>query len=56
MLFISAGFVLALGVPFALLLIALAVPQSPSWVVGLATQAAELPGLACIVYGLHMPA
>lgn len=56
MLFISLGFVLALAVPFALLLVTVAVPGVPVWVVGLVTQAAEVLGLSCIVYALWMPA
>jgi hypothetical protein len=55
MLFISIGFVLALGVPFLLLLVALVLPDLPRWGLGLATQGAELVGLASIVYALWMP-
>jgi hypothetical protein len=56
MLFIAIGFVLALAVPFVLLLVTLAVPQAPVWIVGVLSQAAELLGLASIVYALWMPA
>lgn len=54
MLFVAAGFALALGVPFGLLLVAglLPVPQAP---LAVATQLSQLLGLASICYGLYAP-
>ena len=56
MLFISLGFVLALGLPFAILLVSFVVPGGYVPVLGLLTQAAELVGLGAILYALWMPA
>ncbi len=55
MLFIAVGFVLALGVPVALLFVTLAVPSVPRAAVAVASQASELVGLLCILYAIRMP-
>lgn len=56
MLFVSIGFVLALGVPFALLLAYLAIPGLSQTAIAVVTQLSQLSGLLAIVYGLRMPA
>lgn len=53
MLFVSLGFVLALGVPLVLTIAYLALPASGSRVVvQIVTQTFEIAGLLCIIYGL----
>lgn len=53
MFFLSLGFVLALGVPMLGLFVYLLTPL-PESVVALSSQAAELLGLAIIVYALRV--
>jgi hypothetical protein len=55
MLILSVGFVLALAVPFGLLLVFVAagVPQG---VVSVVSQASQVVGLGAILYALWMPA
>jgi hypothetical protein len=55
MLLLSLGFVLALAVPFALLLVVVVgeLPQGPA---GVATQTSQVLGLLAILYALWMPA
>lgn len=55
MLFISVGFVLALGLPFVLLALYLVLPL-PETPVGLLTQTSQVVGLLAILYALRMPA
>lgn len=53
MLFVSLGFVLALGVPLVLTIAYLALPVSGGRVVvQIVTQTFEVAGLLCIIYGL----
>ena len=54
MLFISLGFVLVLGVPFALLLVFLVVPSNLQLGLAAITQVSEIVGLGCIVYALRV--
>jgi hypothetical protein len=54
MLFVAVGFVLALGVPLAFLLVTVAVPSLPRLAVAAFAQASELAGLLCIIYGLRV--
>lgn len=56
MLYISAGFVLALAVPFLLLVVYLLLPTVPQPVVAVATQTSQVAGLLAILYALWMPA
>lgn len=54
MLFVSVGFVLALGVPLAITLIYLALPVTGGRViVQVVTQTFEIAGLLSIIYGLQ---
>lgn len=54
MLFVSAGFALALGVPLVLTVSYLALPITGGRVVvQFLTQAFEIVGLLCIIYGLR---
>jgi hypothetical protein len=53
MLFVSMGFVLVLGVPFAMQILALVGPL-PEFVAAALSQAAELAGMASILYGLWL--
>lgn len=55
MLFISIGFVLALAVPFVLLLLYLAVPFLSQSFIGVLTQTSQVVGLLSILYALRMP-
>lgn len=54
MLFVSLGFVLALGLPFVITLLSLVLPIT-GWQVALQViiQTIEIAGLLCIVYGLR---
>lgn len=54
MLVLSLGFVLALGVPFGLLLVFVAVPGPSEGVVGALTQVSQVAGLVAILYALWM--
>ena len=56
MLFISIGFVLALAVPFSLLLVFLAIPTAPELVITILSQTSQVLGLGAILYALRMPA
>lgn len=56
MLFISLGFVLALAVPFVLLLVFLALPLPGQAVITVLTGLSQLLGLLAILYALRMPA
>lgn len=55
MLFISIGFVLALGVPFLLLGLYLLVPALSEAGISILTQTCQVIGLVSIVYALWMP-
>ncbi len=52
MLFMALGFVLALGVPFGLLLVFVAVPGLSEGVVGVLTQVSQVAGLVAVLYAL----
>lgn len=54
MLFLSLGFVLALAVPFVLLLVFVAVPGLGEGVVGVLTQVSQVAGLVAILYALWL--
>ncbi|WP_254840393.1 DUF7521 family protein [Natronomonas marina] len=56
MLFIAVGFVLALAVPFLLLLAFLALPFVGRTVATVLTGTSQVVGLLAIVYALRMPA
>jgi 4-amino-4-deoxy-L-arabinose transferase-like glycosyltransferase len=55
MLYIAAGFLLALAVPFLLLVGYLVVPGLPETAVSLATETSQVLGLVAILYALWMP-
>ena len=55
MLYISIGFVLVLGIPFAGLLAFLAVPFATELAVATVTQVSQVVGLLVILYGLRVP-
>lgn len=56
MLFVAVGFVLALAVPFALLVVFVVLPASATTVIAVLTQLSQVLGLLAILYALRMPA
>jgi hypothetical protein len=56
MLFLAAGFVLALAVPFLLLLAFVALPFLGEGLATLLSQTSQVAGLLLVVYALRMPA
>ena len=54
MFFISLGFVLVLGLPFALLLVYLAVPGAPELTLTAINEVSQVIGLLVILYALRM--
>lgn len=55
MLYISIGFVLALAVPFVMLLVYILVPVAPESFVSLISQTSQVLGLLSILYAIRMP-
>jgi hypothetical protein len=56
MLFLAAGFVLTLAVPFLLLLAFVALPFFGEGLATLVSQTSQVAGLLLVVYALRMPA